>query len=83
MNGSPRVGCRSRNPAPPVSLRLNESIEYRAIIEQAKGILMAAQHCSAEEAFDLLVAASQRENIKVREIARRLVDRATTPDQGS
>ena len=66
-----------------LSLRLNESMDHRAIIEQAKGILMAAQHCSADEAFDLLVAASQRENIKVREIARRLVDRATTPDPGS
>jgi len=62
-----------------LSLRLHESMDFRAIIEQAKGILMASQRCSANEAFDLLVAASQRENVKVRDIARRIVDRASTP----
>jgi len=61
-----------------LNLRLQESMEFRAIIEQAKGILMARQHCSADEAFDLLVAASQRENIKVRAIAERIVERASS-----
>jgi GAF domain-containing protein len=58
-----------------LSLRLHESMEFRAIIEQAKGILMAAEGCSADEAFDVLVAASQRENVKLRDIAQRMVDR--------
>lgn len=60
-----------------LSLRLHESMDYRSIIEQAKGILMATQTCSADEAFDLLTAASQRENVKLRVIAQRIVDRAT------
>lgn len=46
------------------------------MIEQAKGMLMAAQGCSANEAFDLLVRASQRSNRKLREISQELVDKA-------
>ena len=45
----------------------------RAVIEQAKGVLMAEQGCLPEEAFELLRAASQRENVKLREIAERIV----------
>ena len=64
-----------------LSMRLQDSMGIRAVIEQAKGILMAAQRCTADEAFDVLVAASQRENVKVRDIARRIVDRTSAgPD---
>jgi GAF domain-containing protein len=59
-----------------LSQRLGEAMESRATIEQAKGILIAAQGCDEQEAFDLLVRASQRENVKLREIARRIVDGA-------
>jgi len=55
---------------------LGEAMKNRAVIEQAKGILMAAQHCGEQEAFDLLVRASQRENLKLRDIAMRLVTTA-------
>ena len=53
--------------------QLAQVVAIRAVIEQAKGILMAAQHCDADEAFDLLVRASQRENVKVRDLAVRIV----------
>ncbi len=56
-----------------LTLRLSEAIEFRAVIEQAKGILMVAQQCSPDEAFDLLITASQRENVKLRDIAQRIV----------
>jgi GAF domain-containing protein len=59
-----------------MSARLGEAMKSRATIEQAKGILMGAQRCSADEAFALLTRASQRENVKLREIARRIVDNA-------
>jgi GAF domain-containing protein len=59
-----------------LSARLGEAMKSRATIEQAKGILMGAQRCSADEAFELLTRASQRENVKLREIARRIVDNA-------
>jgi putative methionine-R-sulfoxide reductase with GAF domain len=60
------------------SVNLAEAMKSRATIEQAKGILMAnSPHLSADDAFQILSQASQRENRKVREIARQIVDRAT------
>ena len=56
---------------------LTLAMEHRAEIEQAKGILMATQRCTADEAFDLLRRASQRENRKLRDIAAELVRRTT------
>ena len=59
-----------------LSDQLGEAMQSRAVIEQAKGILMArSPHLSAENAFDLLRKASQRENVKLRDIAQRLVER--------
>ena len=70
-----------------LSVRLGESMRNRAVIEQAKGMLMAAQGIDETAAFDMLVAASQRENVKLRDIARRIVDdantRSTTGTNGS
>lgn len=64
-----------------LSARLTDAMQSRATIEQAKGILMATQPCDAEQAFQLLVRASQRENTKLRDVAARIVasavDRAT------
>jgi GAF domain-containing protein len=59
-----------------LSARLTEAQRSRAVIEQAKGMLMAAQKCNEGDAFELLVKASQRENIKLREIALRIVNNA-------
>jgi len=50
----------------------------RAVIEQAKGILMVQSKIDEDAAFDLLRRASQRENRKLRDIAAELVDRART-----
>ena len=47
--------------------------ENRDVIGMAKGLLMARTPCSAKEAFQVLRSASMRENVKVVEIARRLV----------
>lgn len=56
---------------------LERAMETRAVIEQAKGILMVRQGCGPEEAFDLLRRASQRENVKLHQIATRLAEAAT------
>ena len=56
---------------------MGEAMKSRAAIEQAKGILMEAQRCTADEAFQILVRASQRENRKLREIADEIVARAS------
>lgn len=53
--------------------QLEEAMRSRALIEQAKGIIMATTRCDAERAFELLRAQSQVENRKLREIARELV----------
>jgi GAF domain-containing protein len=56
--------------------QMAEAMASRAVIEQAKGILIAQQHVSADAAFDMLVRASQVSNRKLRDIAQGLVDKA-------
>jgi len=51
--------------------------ETRTSIEQAKGMLMVATGCDAEEAFGVLRNYSSRKNVKVNELARRMVEWAT------
>ncbi|MDQ3978397.1 MAG: GAF and ANTAR domain-containing protein [Actinomycetota bacterium] len=58
---------------------LAQAMKSRATIEQAKGILMAAQHCSPDEAFQILIRASQRENRKLRDLAEEVVVRTRSP----
>jgi GAF domain-containing protein len=50
------------------------AMESRAVIEQAKGVLMAQRHVDAEQAFEILREASQRYNRKLREIAAGIVE---------
>jgi GAF domain-containing protein len=60
--------------------QLEAALTSRSTIDQAMGILMGQQRCSAQEAFDLLRAHSQVNNIKLREVAEHLVSRtASTP----
>jgi GAF domain-containing protein len=55
---------------------MRQAMEFRAVIEQAKGVLMAQRHVGAEEAFEILRAASQRYNRKLRDIALGIVESA-------
>ena len=57
------------------SMNLMAAMQSRAVIEQAKGVIMATSHCSEEQAFDLLRAQSQHENRKLRDIAAEIVAR--------
>jgi AmiR/NasT family two-component response regulator len=59
---------------------LDIAMRTRAVIEQAKGILMSQRRCDATEAFSLLAAASQRSNRKLRDIAQAIVDGVTGQD---
>lgn len=56
-----------------VAENLKVALESRAVIEQAKGALMAQRRCSADEAFELLVTLSQDTNRKLREVAAALL----------
>lgn len=65
--------------------QLNEALGSRAVIEQAKGMLMARQAIDADQAFDVLRRASQNRNEKLRDLAASIVETATdrlgpTPD---
>ncbi len=50
------------------------AMESRAVIEQAKGVLMAQRRVDADEAFEVLREASQRYNRKLRDIALGIVE---------
>jgi len=50
-----------------------EAMRSRAVIEQAKGILMAEHRINEAQAFERLVHLSNNVNMKVRDVARRLV----------
>jgi hypothetical protein len=58
---------------------LLEAVEHRAVIEQAKGMLMLKHRCDADAAFELLVEISRRERRKVRDIAADLVRAGSRP----
>ncbi|WP_063024871.1 ANTAR domain-containing protein [Nocardia niwae] len=51
---------------------LPELVESRAVIEQAKGVLMVVYGINAEQAFRVLQWRSQETNIKLRTLARQL-----------
>jgi GAF domain-containing protein len=59
------------------AIHLDAAMRSRAVIEQAKGILMSQRRCNADTAFDMLAGASQRSNRKLRDIAQSLVDGVT------
>jgi ANTAR domain len=63
-----------------LSRNLSRAMESRGVIEQAKGILMATRRVTADSAFDLLVARSQTENRKLREVAENVVREAALGD---
>jgi GAF domain-containing protein len=52
--------------------RLLRAVETRDLIGQAKGILMERYKITAEQAFSLMIQASQNTNIKLRDIADHL-----------
>ncbi len=56
--------------------QMQAAMESRAVIEQAKGIIMGERRCSADEAFRILTRVSQDSNRKLRDVAAALVARA-------
>jgi GAF domain-containing protein len=58
---------------------LQNALEYRAIIDQAKGILMERHKLTADQAFQLLTRASMHTNRKLRDIADHLVATGELP----
>jgi GAF domain-containing protein len=59
--------------------QMQAAMQSRAVIEQAKGIIIGSRHCTPEEAFAILTRLSQDTNRKLREVATALVASAS-PD---
>ena len=62
---------------------LHEALRTRELIGQAQGILIERERITSDQAFDVLRRASQHLNIKVREVARALVETGETPTVGT
>jgi GAF domain-containing protein len=56
-----------------MSQNLKQALASRAVIDQALGIIMGQNRCSADEAFDILRTTSQNRNVKLRDIAAAIV----------
>ena len=54
--------------------QLRQALTSRAVIDQAKGVVMAVHRVTADEAFAMLVDRSQRENVKLRDFAERFIE---------
>ncbi len=54
--------------------QLQDAAESRAVVDQAKGVLMHALGCSAEEALQRMRQVSQARNMKVTEVASRVIE---------
>jgi len=58
---------------------LHQALRTRELIGQAQGILMERERITGDQAFDVLRRASQHLNIKIREVARTLIETGETP----
>jgi GAF domain-containing protein len=63
--------------------QLQQALDGRAVIERAKGVLIAHTRCSDEEAFERLRRASQDQNRPIREVATELVASAQRSSERS
>ncbi len=61
--------------------QLEQAVASRDVIGQAKGILMERHKINADDAFVLLVQASQRSHLKLHEIAEHIVRASEHPSQ--
>ncbi|GAA3783379.1 GAF and ANTAR domain-containing protein [Streptomyces phyllanthi] len=57
--------------------QLEQAVATRHVIGEAMGILMGSHHLTEEEAFDVLRRFSQENNVKLREVARRVCEQGS------
>ncbi len=56
------------------AVQLRNAVESRAVVDQAKGILMHALGCSAADALERMRRVSQTQHIKVTDVAKQIVE---------
>jgi AmiR/NasT family two-component response regulator len=54
--------------------QMRSALASRSVIDQAMGIVMAQNRCGPDAAFAILTRASQNRNVKLREVARNIVN---------
>ncbi|MEU9741579.1 GAF and ANTAR domain-containing protein [Micromonospora chersina] len=57
--------------------QLSDAMASRSVIDQALGVIMGQQRCTATEAFTLLRQASQNRNRKLRDVAAEIITQVT------
>jgi AmiR/NasT family two-component response regulator len=67
------ANAHAHSKAAELAEQMRQAMQTRSVIDQAKGIIMAQNHCTADEAFAMLSRASQRSNRKLRDIAQSIV----------
>ncbi len=70
----------SSNATARLAEQMKDAMASRAVIEQAKGIIMGERRCSAEEAFALLKHLSMVANRKLRDVAAAAVAHSASND---
>ena len=63
--------------------QLKDAVVARSVVDQAKGILMHALGCDADEALPRLRRESQRRHVKVTEVAAEIVAGARDSARGA
>jgi GAF domain-containing protein len=60
-----------------LAAQLQQAMQSRATIEQAKGMIMLERRCDADTAFKVLTRASQSQNLRLRRVAELLIEHRT------
>jgi hypothetical protein len=73
------AGAAEHASAQRTAAQLQEAITSRAVVDQAKGILMQLLGCDGDQAFERLRRISQTQHIKLTEVARKVVETREEP----
>jgi AmiR/NasT family two-component response regulator len=68
------ANARAYAKAQAVIEQLQEALQSRDVIGQAKGIIEAREGCGPDEAFERLRDMSQHRNVKLRDLAKSVVE---------
>ncbi len=74
------MSSRSR-PAREKERQLEQAIESHRLIGHAVGVLIERHRITAQQGFEMLRQASLNRNVKLREIAARVVESGQDPDK--
>ena len=68
------AGATEYSRARRTAAQLEEAIQSRAVVDQAKGVLMQALGCDPDDAFERLRRVSQTEHVKLTEVASKVIE---------